>query len=160
MLQLCGMSLECEERETQIERERERAIVKGSCNVVMSSSSSSLVQQSAFAARSASCFLDDKTRSSSTSISSSTITWKSGRSTRRRRSLPLLRVCVHPQLHLAHQQLWKYTARLLPRSHRIETEATLRGRGNCKLSCVLPFSVCVCLLPSSHSTCSLFAENC
>jgi hypothetical protein len=113
----------------------------------------------AFAARSANCFLDDKTRSSSTSISSSTITWKSGRSARRR-SLSLLRVCVHPQLHLAHQQLWKYTARLLPRSHRIETEATLRGRGNCKLCCVLPFSVCVCLLPSSHSTCSLFAEKC
>jgi len=44
--------------------------------------------------------------------------------------LPLLRFCVHPQLHLAHQQLLQYTARLLPRPHRIETEAALRGRGN------------------------------
>ncbi len=157
MLQLRGMSLECEERET--ETETERAIVKGSCNVVMSSSSSSLVQQLAFAARTANCFLDHESRSSSSNISSSTITWKSGRSTWRR-SLPLLRVCVHPQLHLAHQQLLQYTARLLPRSHRIETEAALRGRGNCKLCCVLPFSLCVCLLSSSHSTCSLFAKKC
>jgi len=141
------------------ERERERAIVKRSCNADMSSSSSSLVQQLACAATSANCLLDHKSRSSSNSISSSTITWKRGRSTRRR-SLPLLRFCVHPQLHLAHQQLLQYTARLLPRPHRIETEAALRGRGNCKLCCVLPFSVCVCLLPSSHSTCSLFAEKC
>jgi hypothetical protein len=115
------------------------------------------VQQLACAARSANCFLDRKSRSSSSS--SSTITWKSGRSTRKR-SLSLLRVCVHPQLHLAHQQLLQYTARLLPRPDRIETEAAVRGRGNCKLCCVLPFSVCVCLLPSSRSTCSLFAEKC
>jgi hypothetical protein len=115
------------------------------------------VQQLACAATSANCLLDHKSRSSSSS--SSTIIWKSGRSTRRR-SLPLLRVFVHPQLHLAHQQLLQYTARLLPRPHRIETEAAFRGRGNCKLCCVLPFSVCVCLLPSSHSTCSLFAEKC
>jgi hypothetical protein len=159
VLQLRGMSLECEERETETETETERAIVKGSCNVVMSSSSSSLVQQLAFAARTANCFLDHESRSSSSSISSSTITWKSGRSTRRR-SLPLLRVCVHPQLQFAHQQLLQYTAPLLPRSHRIETEAALRGRGNCKLCCVLPLSLCVCLLPSSHSSCILFAEKC
>ncbi len=55
----------------------------------------------------------------------------------------LLRVCVHPQFHFAHQQLLQYTA-LLPRAHRIETAAALRDHGNCKLSCVILLCVSVC----------------
>jgi hypothetical protein len=93
-------------------------------------SSSAAVQQLP-CARSHS-FLDHE----SSSISFTT-TWRRGKSTKRRSSL--LRVCVHPQLHLTYQQLFQYTA-LLPRVHGIETEATLRVHDNCKLSCVVAFS--------------------
>jgi hypothetical protein len=38
-------------------------------------------------------------------------------------------------------------AGFLPRVHRIETEAAIRAPGECKLSCVVPLSVCVYCLP-------------
>ncbi|CAM6067263.1 unnamed protein product [Sphagnum tenellum] len=85
-------------------------------------SSSAAVQQLP-CARSHS-FLDHE----SSSISFTT-TWRRGKSTKKRSSL--LRVCVHPQLHLTYQQLFQYTA-LLPRVHGKETEATLRVHGNCQ----------------------------
>ncbi len=62
-----------------------------------------------------------------------------------RRSL-LLRVCVHRQSQFTHQQLLQYAA-FLPRVHRMETEAPIRAPGKCKLSCVVPLSVCVYCLP-------------
>jgi hypothetical protein len=75
------------------------------------------------------------------SSSSSTTAWRRESSTRR--SL-LLRVCVQSQF--THQQLLQY-AGFLPRVHRIETEAAIRAPGECKLSCVVPLSVCVYCLP-------------
>jgi hypothetical protein len=77
--------------------------------------------------------------------SSSTSTTACRRESSTRRSL-LLRVCVHPQSQFTHQQLLQ-CARFLPRVHRIETEATIRAPGECKLSCVVPLSVCVYCLP-------------
>jgi hypothetical protein len=74
---------------------------------------------------------------------SSTSAWRRESSTRR--SL-LIRVCVHRQSQFTHQQLLQY-ARFLPRVHRIETEAAIRAPGECKLSCVVPLSVCVYCLP-------------
>jgi hypothetical protein len=79
----------------------------------------------------------------SSSSSSSTTAWSRESSTRR--SL-LLRVCVHPQSQFTHQQLLQY-AGFLPRLHRIETEAAISAPGECKLSCVVPLSVCVYCLP-------------
>jgi hypothetical protein len=77
------------------------------------------------------------------SSSSSTTAWRRESSTRR--SL-LLRVCVHRQSQFTHQQLLQY-AGFLPRVHRIEIEAAIRAPGECKLSCVVPLSVCVYCLP-------------
>jgi hypothetical protein len=82
-------------------------------------------------------------KSSSSSSSSSTTAWRRESSTRR--SL-LLHVCVHRQSQFTHQQLLQY-AGFLPRVHRIETEATIRAPGECKLSSVVPLSVCVYCLP-------------
>ncbi len=78
--------------------------------------------------------------------STSTTTWEKGGLIRR--SL-LLCVRVHPQLHCTHHQ------QLLHRAHQIETDVELRDHSSCELSCVVPLY----LLPSSHSTCVLFAEK-
>jgi hypothetical protein len=80
------------------------------------------------------------------SSSNSTTTWRKGRSLRKS---SLLRVCVHPQFYFNCQQVLQCTA-LLPEAHGIETEASLRDHDNYKLSC--SSSLCVCLLPSSHSS--------
>ncbi len=79
----------------------------------------------------------------SSSSRSSTTAWRRESSTRR--SL-LLRVCVPRQSQFTHQQLLQY-AGFLPRVHRMETEAAIRAPGECKLSCVVPLSVCVYYLP-------------
>jgi len=99
----------------------------------------SSVQQAQLPCARSNSFLDHKSKTSR----SSTTTWRRGRSTRR--SLPL-RVRVHPQFHFTHRQLLQCTS-LLPRAHRIETEAALRDHGNCKLPCFFPLCVSVyCLL--------------
>ncbi len=99
----------------------------------------SSVQQAQLPCARSNSFLDHKSKTSR----SSTTTWRRGRSTR---TSLLLRVCVHPQFHFTHRQLLQCTS-LLPRAHRIETEAALRDHGNCKLSCFVPLSVSVyCLL--------------
>jgi hypothetical protein len=104
--------------------------------------SSSTVQQVKLPCTTFDSLLDHKSSSSS---NSSTTTWRRGRLLRK--SLQL-RVCVHPQFYFTHQQILQCTA-LLPRAHGIETEAAIRGHGNCKLS--YSSSLCVCLLPSFHS---------
>jgi hypothetical protein len=128
-------------------RERE-SNYQSYCEAAMSSSTMQQVQLSY--ARSGS-LLDHKSRSSS----SSTTTWRRRRSIRR--SLRL-RVCVHPQFHFTHQQLLQHTA-LLPRAHGIETQAALRDKGNCKLSCVIPFCVSVYCLLLIVCVAGLFAER-
>jgi hypothetical protein len=80
-LGLLGMLLDC------AEQERDRAIAKG----FLGSSNSSSVQQVELPYARSHSFLDHEMSSSS-----STTTWRRGRSTRR--SL-LLRVCVHTQFH-------------------------------------------------------------
>ncbi len=130
------------------EREREReSNCQCFCEGIMYSST---VQQVQLPCARSDSLIDHKSSISS----SSTATWRGGRSIRR--SLQL-RVCVHPQFHFTHQQLLQYTV-LLPRAHGIETEAALIDHGSCKLSCFIP--LCVCLLPpshsSSHSTCGCF----
>jgi hypothetical protein len=102
-------------------------------------SSSSCVQQVQCPCATSNSFEGHKSSSSS----SSTTAWRRESSTRR--SL-LLRVCVHRQSQFTHQQLLQY-AGFLRRVHRIETEATIRAPGECKLSCVVPLSVCVYWLP-------------
>jgi hypothetical protein len=90
-----------------------------------------------------SCATSNSFEGHKSSSSISTTAWRTESSTRR--SL-LLRVCVHPQSQFTHQQLLQY-AGFLPRVHRIETEAAIRASGECKLSCVVPLSVCVYCLP-------------
>jgi hypothetical protein len=139
------MRLDCEGSEREREREREREQLPMFLRAAMSSST---VQQVKLPCTTFDSLLDHKSSSSS---NSSTTTWRRGRLLRK--SLQL-RVCVHPQFYFTHQQILQCTA-LLPRAHGIETEAAIRGHGNCKLS--YSSSLCVCLLPSfhspSHSTC-------
>jgi hypothetical protein len=114
----------------------EREQLRRLCEAAMSLSS---VQQAQLPCARSNSFLDHKSKTSR----SSTTTWRRGRSTR---TSLLLRVCVHPQFHFTHRQLLQCTS-LLPRAHRIETEAALRDHGNCKLSCFVPLCVSVyCLL--------------
>jgi pentatricopeptide repeat protein len=82
----------------------------------------SSVQQAQLPCARSNSFLDHKSKTSR----SSTTTWRRGRSTR---TSLLLRLCVHPQFHFTHRQLLQCTS-LLPRAHRIETEAALRDHGN------------------------------
>jgi len=101
-------------------------------------SSSSSVQQAQFLCATSNSFEGHKSSSSSS-------TTARRRESSTRRSL-LLRVSVHRQSQFTHQQLLQY-AGFLPRVHRIETEAAIRALGECKLSCVVPLSVCVYCLP-------------
>jgi hypothetical protein len=70
------------------------------------------------------CARSDSLPDHKTTTTTTTTTWRRGRSIGR--SL-LLRVCVQPQFHVTHQQLLQYT-KLLPRAHRIETEAAQKSR--------------------------------
>jgi hypothetical protein len=72
------------------------------------------------------------------SSSSSTTTWRRGRSTKK----SLLLRGVQPQFHFTQQQLLQNTALLL-RVYRIQAVAAITDHGNCKLSCLVPLSVFV-----------------
>jgi len=89
------------------------------------------------------CATSNSSEGQKSSTSTSTSAWRRESSTR---GSLLHRVCLHRQSQFTHQQLLQY-AGFLPRVHRIETEAAIRAPGECKLSCVVPLSVCVCCLP-------------
>jgi hypothetical protein len=127
------------------EQERDRAIAKG----FLGSSNSSSVQQVQLPYARSHSFFDHKSSSSS----SSTATWRRGRSTRR--SL-LLRVCVHTQFHFTKKNnFFCCTPHFYPNctgwKRRRYSEITA-------IASFLVLLLCVCLSNAFFSC--LFAEKC
>lgn len=120
-LGLIGILFDCEEPE--------RAMLEGAIAMGFSK------HQCLFHRLCSSCNAQDLTLLDHKSNSSnSTITWRRGRLTKKRRLL--LCVCMHPQLHFTHHQPLQYIASLLPKAHR-QNKGSTQKPCNCKLSCVV-----------------------
>ncbi|CAK9865066.1 unnamed protein product [Sphagnum jensenii] len=112
---------------------------ESSCQSVCEGMSSLSVQQMQLPYAGCNSFLEQKSKSSATTLGT-------GRSTGRSF---LQHVCVHPQSHDTHHRLLQYNA-LLRRAHQIEMNVALKDQDRCKLS--YGFSL---LMP--YSTYDLFA---